>query len=188
MKKGKKRLMTGLFIILVICTGLIYWHYGSKPKAVSIPQPSTPEYNFSRYSFELFRTSSYIFSCDELVGTESQCWLSVTKINGEPVKDQQISTWDPQKNFIVSPDKNKMLIVNEQDAYIYDLNHPEKEPVSVLSVTADKALGTYTAFPTFEGEARWVDDKNVKISIYPAGTSNEGGAAVKPLEVRNINI
>ena len=64
----------------------------------------------------------------------------------------------------------------------------DKEPSFVLSVTDDKALGTYTGFPTFEGEVKWNDDSNIEISIYKVDTPNDNIKSIKPLEIKKIKI
>lgn len=180
--KNYRVILWSLVVAVIICGG--YYVYSLD----TVNKDRVPQNHFEHYHYELFRTNDYVFSCEALVATESPCDLKVSNIKGGPMKDLQISSWDPRTNFIVSPNKNNMLIVDEHNASIYDLTHPDNVPRQILSVSDDKALGTYSEVPTFEGKAKWIDDKNVEISVYESYTSSEDSLKIKPLEIRKIRI
>ncbi len=200
----------GAIIIFVGVVPALSFYIGTqyqltKEVFVTVPQESTLEYapkvgkqqekNFGyapsaedeqQMVFrEQFRTASYIFYCAARPATESSCWMYASKLDGSARQWLQIQLdyGSDRTGLLLSPDKNNVLVIRETNALTVDTNTlAQKEIVKAEEGTE---FGTYTGFPSFIPEGRWVDNTTVELGVYTAGSQEENSI---PLERRQIKI
>ena len=176
---------TLLFVFLIVVGGIFFYSYKNINKSAPDAQTSR-DYVYT----EQFRTNSKIFYCATRPQTESGCnlytsdMLSSNKINLNIALDYG----SEKKGLLLSPDKKHVLVVLEKMLQI--INTETLEQKNIAQAPDGNTYGTYTSFPSFVPYATWVNNNQVRVSIFKQYTPEpyENEPATTPIETRVITI
>ena len=175
--------ISGVILVLVIGGIFLFSKFHQNSSSAKMQRP--------QYTFvEEYKTIDHSFSCYIRLYTESNCELYIADASGNNPKDLGISVdyGDFGKKIQASPDGKNLLITLEHEAIV--LNTTTLIQKVVLNAPTGDALGTYDAFPSFIPYAKWMNNSQVRISVFKQDTPepDQGEPAAVPLETRSISI
>lgn len=179
-------LIAGAVLLLALLIGGFVFLYNqnsptqiSQEKEVSLESLNTdPNYAYT----EVLRTDGHSFLCRERRYTESACVLFV--LENSTTTYLGISTDNPSRALLPSPDKKYLLVVTEHTGLLIDTASLAKKVV--IETSADQELGVFTGLPSFLPKARWLDPTHLEFSIYKAGSLDD--LSPSPVEKKVVDI